>query len=212
MKKRTLLFVLTFLFISLGFKAQTRYEKEMKTTLDALYKANSLATYKAVANKFEAISRVEKDNWLPTYYVSYVYTVLAHFEKETDSKDKSLEVAQNYFNKSKSQSGNKEELAILQAYIHQSTFFASPMTRLNDFGTISSEIEGLLKSYPNNPRIHLLQGIQLFHKPGFLGGGASKAKPFFQKAETIFSKSQNSNSLNPAWGRILNTIYLKKCE
>ncbi|MGV4413942.1 hypothetical protein [Chryseobacterium sp. T1] len=212
MKKRTFLFVLVFLFVSFGFKAQTRYEKEMTTALDTLYKANDLSTYKALANKFDAISRVEKDNWLPKYYLSYIYTVLAHFEKETDNKDKALEMAQNYFNKSKAQSGNKEELAILQAYIHQSTFFVSPMTRLNDFGTNSTEIEGLLKSYPNNPRINLLQGIQLFHKPGFLGGGAAKAKPFFQKAESIYNKSQNLNSLNPNWGKTLNTIYLKKSE
>ncbi|WP_326983224.1 hypothetical protein VUJ46_01365 [Chryseobacterium sp. MYb264] len=212
MKKRIVLLVLAFFLVPFGSKAQTRYEKEMTTALEALYKANDLTTYKTLANKFEAISRVEKDQWLPKYYVSYVYTVLAHFEKETDRKDQSLETAQNYFDKSKAQSGNKEELAILQAYIHQSSFFVSPMARLNDFGTNSTEIEGLLKTYPNNPRINLLQGIQLFNKPGFLGGGAAKAKPFFQKAEAIYNKSQNVNSLNPNWGRTLNTIYLKKSE
>ncbi|EOR95984.1 hypothetical protein ADIARSV_0800 [Arcticibacter svalbardensis MN12-7] len=211
MRKQTRVLVLALTIASFGLNAQTRYEQEMKTTIDALDKAENLMTFKSLANKFEAISKVEKDRWLPKYYVSYTYTVMAHFEKETDSKDKSLEVAQRYFNEAKDQSGDKEELAILQTYIHQSDFFASPMARLKTFLATSSEIDDLLKLYPNNPRLNLLEGIQLFHKPSFLGGGASKAKPFLQKAAVNYIKQQSMTSLDPAWGKSLTTYYLQKC-
>jgi len=115
MKKRLLVVAMTVLAI--GLHAQSRYEQEMKSALDALDKAEKLPEFKAVANKFELISNVEKDKWLPQYYTSYVYTVMTYFDKDGDSRDKALDKAQQYLDKVKQLSGDKEETAVLQAYI-----------------------------------------------------------------------------------------------
>ena len=210
MKTRILLLALT--IFSISTSAQTRYEQEMKNTLDALDKAQQLQDFKAVANKFDLISKVEKDKWLPDYYSSYVYTLMTYFDKDEDARDKALDVAQSYLDKAKQLAADKEEVAILQAYIYQSRFFISPMARLKTFMQTNSTIEDLLKQYPENPRINMLQGIQLYHKPAFLGGGAEKAKPFFQKANVRYDKQQPKNALDPNWGKETNTFYLNKCS
>lgn len=199
------------LAISTG-QAQTRYEQEMKSALEALDKADNAQNFQAVANKFEMISRVEKAKWLPKYYASLSYTLLTYFEKEADNKDKALESAQKYLDMAKAQSADKEETAILQVYINQSSFFVSPMSRLKTFMQTTSALDDLLKQYPDNPRVNLLLGIQLFHKPAMLGGGASKAKPYFQKANSIFDRRPVKDVLLPAWGKDTNSYYLNKCS
>src|SRR5258708_7914974 len=208
--KRGLL-LLAIVAIAAGLHAQTRYEQEMQRALDALDKAEKIQEFRAVANKFELIAGVEKDKWLPQYYASYVYTVMTYFDKDDESRDKALDKAQTYLDNVKKLSGDKEEIAILQAYISQSRFFVAPSSRLSMFSQTSSAIEQLVKLYPENPRANLLEGIQLFHKPSMLGGGSSKAKPFFEKAGLKYQKQQLKTALDPAWGKETNAYYLAKC-
>lgn len=212
MKNQAILMILGLLLSTTNLFAQGRYEQEMTTTIAALDKADNLPAIQAVVNKFEAISRVEKDKWMPKYYASYAYTVMTYFDKNDDSKDKALDNAQQYLDKAKAQSADKEETEILQTYIHQSRFFVSPMGRLKMFMSTTTEIENLIKAYPENPRAYLLQGIQLFHKPAFLGGGASSAKPFFLNANVRYDKQALKTKLDPAWGKDTNEYYLAKCK
>ena len=208
--KRGLL-LLAIAAITAGLHAQTRYEQEMQRALDALDKAEKIQEFRAAANKFELIAGVEKDKWLPQYYASYVYTVMTYFDKDEESRDKALDKAQTYLDNVKKLSGDKEEIAILQAYISQSRFFVAPSSRLSMFSQTSSAIEQLVKLYPENPRANLLEGIQLFHKPSMLGGGSSKAKPFFEKAGLKYQKQPLKTALDPAWGKETNAYYLAKC-
>jgi len=209
MKKRLLVLAMTVLAI--GLHAQSRYEQEMKSALDALDKAEKLPEFRAVANKFELISNAEKDKWLPQYYTSYVYTVMTYFDKDGDSRDKALDKAQQYLDKAKQLSGDKEETAVLQAYIYQSRFFVAPSSRISLFTQTSASIDQLVKQYPENPRVNLLEGIQTFHKPSFMGGGASRAKPFFEKANQKYQRQQLKTPLDPGWGKETNAYYLGKC-
>jgi len=209
MKKRLLVMAMTVLAI--GLHAQSRYEQEMKSALDALDKAEKLPEFKAVANKFELISNVEKDKWLPQYYTSYVYTVMTYFDKDGDSRDKALDKAQIYLERVKKLPADKEEVAVLQAYIQQSRFFVAPSSRISLFTQTSAAIDQLVKLYPENPRVNLLEGIQTFHRPSFMGGGASKAKPFFEKANLKYQHQQLKTPLDPGWGKETNAYYLGKC-
>ena len=102
-------------------------------------------------------------------------------------------------------------MKILQAYIYQSRFFVAPSSRISLFTQTSTTIDQLVKQYPENPRVNLLEGIQLFHKPSFMGGGASKAKPFFEKANTKYQHQQLKTPLDPGWGKETNAYYLGKC-
>jgi tetratricopeptide (TPR) repeat protein len=56
---------------------------------------------------------------------------------------------------------------------------------------------------PANPRVVFLDGINTFHKPGFVGGGADKARVKFDEAIVLFAKAAPGEAGDPdaiAWG------------
>jgi len=56
---------------------------------------------------------------------------------------------------------------------------------------------------PANPRVAFLDGINTFHKPGFVGGGADKARVIFDEAIVLFARTAPGEAGNPeaiAWG------------
>ncbi|MEP2936686.1 MAG: hypothetical protein ABJM06_10215 [Gilvibacter sp.] len=209
--KTTLLF--SFLFIiSSAAVGQDRYQQEMEKALTGLDQAQVLADFKAVANKFELIAGVEKQKWLPQYYAAYTNTVMTYFDKDKDGRDASLDKAQQYLDIAEDLNPGNRENEILQAYIYQSRFFIAPMNRLSIFNKASSAIADALDAYKNNPRANLLQGIQMYHKPGFMGGGASKAKPYFSAAKTLYATSSLDTKFSPNWGVETNDYYLSLCK
>jgi hypothetical protein len=209
--KITLLFSFMFL-ISIIAVGQDRYQQEMEKSLIALDKAEVLSDFKEVANKFELIASIEKQKWLPQYYVAYSYTIMTYFDKNKDARDTSLDKAQEYLDVAKLLNSGNREIEILQAYIYQSRFFVAPSNRLSMFNKASSAIDDALKSFQNNPRANLLKGIQMYHKPGFMGGGVNKAKPHFSKAKELYVSTTLESKLDPNWGVETNDYYLSLCK
>jgi len=76
----------------------------------------------------------------------------------------------------------------------------SPMKAMS----IGSEIAGVegqaLGLAPENPRVVLMQGINTFNKPGFVGGGAKKALPQLERAITLFAAATPGDSTSIDWG------------
>ena len=54
---------------------------------------------------------------------------------------------------------------------------------------------------PKNPRIALLDGIGILHKPAVFGGGAKKALPRLTEALAFYASDAVSDSTQPDWGR-----------
>ena len=208
--KTTVLTALLFLICNTVF-AQDRYEQEMDKALTALDQAQVLADFKTVANKFELIAGIENQKWLPQYYAAYSNTVMTYFDKDKDGRDAALDKGQEYLDKASELNSGHREIEILQAYIYQSRFFVAPMNRLSTFNKASAAINDVLDAYENNPRANLLQGIQIYHKPGFMGGGANKAKPFFLTAKKLYATNNLDNKLSPNWGVETNDYYLSLC-
>lgn len=53
---------------------------------------------------------------------------------------------------------------------------------------------------PDNPRLHMIQGISTYFTPEQWGGGKEKAKVSFQKAIELY-KNDNPESILPDWGK-----------
>jgi tetratricopeptide (TPR) repeat protein len=53
---------------------------------------------------------------------------------------------------------------------------------------------------PDDPRVHLLQGISLFYTPAMYGGGADKAIPHLEKAVDCFGREKVDDPYQPSWG------------
>jgi len=54
---------------------------------------------------------------------------------------------------------------------------------------------------PANPRVLLLKGINVLHKPKEVGGGPDKARPVFERAVAAFAKAAPGDSTAIDWGR-----------
>jgi tetratricopeptide (TPR) repeat protein len=54
---------------------------------------------------------------------------------------------------------------------------------------------------PGNPRVALLDGVGILHKPAIFGGGAKKAIARLAEAQAMFAKETVSDPTLPDWGR-----------
>ena len=54
---------------------------------------------------------------------------------------------------------------------------------------------------PANPRVALLDGVGILHKPGIFGGGAKKALVRLGEAQAMFAKEATPDPTMPDWGR-----------
>ena len=62
-----------------------------------------------------------------------------------------------------------------------------------------------------NPRVALLKAMNTLHKPAFVGGGAKRAMPQFEKASALFDAGEaNANSFD--WGRTDARIWAGRCQ
>jgi tetratricopeptide (TPR) repeat protein len=53
---------------------------------------------------------------------------------------------------------------------------------------------------PGDPRIHLLNGIGILHKPVMFGGGPRPSLEEFRQAQELFAKESVADSTQPDWG------------
>ena len=79
--------------------------------------------------------------------------------------------------------------------------FAPPMAGMTLGPKMEEEMRRAVTLDPKNPRVVLLQGINTFHKPAFVGGGPEKALPILESAQTLFAADAATDSTAPAWGR-----------
>jgi tetratricopeptide (TPR) repeat protein len=81
---------------------------------------------------------------------------------------------------------NAEVVALHAGLQGLSLGFKNPMAGM----TLGPKMEESMKKArtlaPGNPRVMLFEGINTFHKPGFVGGGADKAMPIFERAREAF--------------------------
>ncbi len=64
--------------------------------------------------------------------------------------------------------------------------FKNPMAAMTLGPKMEEEMQKALTLAPNNPRVMLLDAINTFHKPAFVGGGAKNAREKLEKARAAF--------------------------
>ncbi|SDL35089.1 hypothetical protein SAMN04487898_117142 [Pedobacter sp. ok626] len=215
MKKniRTALGVMLFSLSASSLKAQN-----METSLNMAYKelqsATKVSTMVEASNKFSMIAFKWPKEWATNYYAAYANAYTAIKEPDIKRKDQFLDQAENYLNILNSLGSPNDESLVLTAYVGFSRFLVDPANRWKKYlDVMNANLEKAKKINPDNPRIYYLQGIPLFNRPVLYGGGKKKAKPYFEKAQLLFAKKQNSTSiLSPYWGEKDNQDYLLKCD
>lgn len=154
--------------ISFSGISQTPYEKGMQKALD-LWEAKK--PIEAV-NLFERIAKAEPEQWLPSYYVSYLL-VITSFNEEDETKLKAqMDKALNYMNDAKTISKDETELSLLEA-LWYTVWVAKDgaVYGMKYGGKISGIYQEAIVKAPNNPRVILnktewdIGGAKFFGKP-----------------------------------------------
>lgn len=193
-------FIFTSVIVLSAFfaQAQTQFEQGMNKAFD-LWKTGNSTEASAM---FERIASVEKNNWLPNYYVAMVNTTtafqsLGDKQKVTALLDKAQETLDIEFAKDP----NNAEILVLQALIHTAWIASDPMTNgMKLSGKVMELYAKAEKIAPNNPRV-------IFGKAEFEIGGARYFKQDtsamcaqIDKAITLFSTFKPETAFHPNWG------------
>ena len=186
--------------------SQTPYERGMTKALQMWQNKKST---EAIA-LFERIASVEKENWLPNYYIGLIYAtqVLSGLEKEKASI--LLEQAQKSLDKAENISNNNSELFCLQGLINTAWVTLDPMT--NGQKLSASIIESYQKAIsldPKNPRpIYLMAQYQINLAKMF----GQDTKPFYNRIKVslkMFDNFKAPSAFYPNWGAERASLLLK---
>lgn len=102
------------LLVSITLSAQTNYEKGMTKALK-LWEDGKITEASAL---FERISNVEKNEWLPPYYVATLEILSSFGLKDENKLSAKLKKAQDFLDQAKSISENNPEIIINQALLN----------------------------------------------------------------------------------------------
>lgn len=205
----TKIFTTLALFICTVLFSQTQYEKGMTQAMK-LWEENKNTEATAL---FERIASVEKDNWLPNYYVALVNTTAAFQTKDKEQINALLTKAQGALDIETTKNPNNVELMVVQALIHTAWIVYDPMT---NGMKLSPVIMGIYTKAsfmaPENPRV--IAGKAEFE----IGGAkyfATDIKPIcaqLEKSIDLFSKFKPETQFSPTWGLDRAQQELKNCK
>lgn len=162
---------------------------------------------------FERIASVEKNNWLPNYYVALVNTTATFNPANNKNAAAMLAKAQEALDNAILISPNNAEIMVMQAMINTSWIVQDPMTNGMKLSAPTIALyEKAIALDPNNPRA-------VFGKADFEIGGAkywgTDTKPMCEqvaKAIELFAKFRPESEFHPKWGLDRAQETLKECK
>lgn len=196
MKTKTFFLTFCFLFIQLTY-AQTYQETMHSLIAQTTDTTCPVETMHSAAAAFQRIGDAESNQWLPYYYASYCYSLLALTHPTQSSyQQQAIALAE----KAQSLNGDKSEIDCLHAMIRQADLISNPSEKaMTVIPLIEQSFAQAIQENPNNPRIYLLKGQYLLHTPTAFGGGMAAALPYLKKAEQLYQAAKPAE-LHPAWG------------
>ncbi len=184
-------------FICSLLTAQTQYEQGMSKAL-GLWKEGKTTEATAL---FERIASVEKDNYLPNYYIALINTTEAFKPANKEKINDLLDKANSVLEVELIKDPKNAELLVVQAMAKTALLASDPMT----YGmTLSPKIAQIYTKSsliaPENPRV-------VFCKAQFEIGGAkwtgADVKQLciqVEKSIGLFAKFKPEMPFSPSWG------------
>lgn len=197
MKKTLIAFAL--LVLGTAVKAQSpAYENAMQSNIALLESAKTASDYINVSNAFERIAHSEKTQWLPFYYAALAQVRMGLAANPAE-KDKIAEKVSSLVNEGEAIEKNGDFYCIrLQNATMQ--MLVDPRSRWQTYGfEIESAYRQGVAVDPGNPRLYLLKGLNVMNTPEAMGGGKEKARPYLEKAVSLYAK-EDQKPLYPNWG------------
>ena len=197
------------LFVASVLSSQTTFDEEMRKALQTWKGGNP----KEAIVHLERIALVEKNNWLPNYYIAFIQTTQAFEEKDKAKMESLLNAAQIAQDKCNEILLDNPEILVMQAMIHTARIVFDPMTNGQKLsGDVLYILNKAYKIAPENPRV-------VYQKASFEIGMAQyfgqDTKPMcvqIERAIELFATFKPETALHPTWGLDKAKNELKKCK
>jgi hypothetical protein len=199
---------------ALTANAQGDFKTPLKATWTAFDTTMAPEGKLQAANKLVLISKKWKDEWSTHFYNSLSKTILSYEEKDAKKHDAMLDEAEKERAEAVSILGKEnDETFVLAAMVANSRMAADPMNRWQVYGKkFQDALESAKAINPNNPRMYYMKAVSTYFTPKAFGGGKKAAKPYFEKAATLYEKETEDDITKPYWGRRINAYFLAQCE
>ena len=205
---RFITFILTMLFAWLS--AQNQYETGMQQALK-LWGENKP---QEALSFFERIANVEKNEWLPSYYIGLIQTVQAlQSGNEKEKMAKLLENAQMAHDNAKLIAKTNVELMVLQAMIQTGWIVYDPMVNgMNLSLEVNKIYAEALKIEPNNPRVVFRQAQFEMGSAKYFGSSIKPMCDRISQSIELFDKYKPESALHPTWGKSFAEEVIIECN
>ena len=199
--------VLILLVSTIAF-AQDQYTKGMQKAFQLWGEGKTTEA----SNMFERISKAEKDNWLPYYYVTSVNTTASFGETDVKKLTQQLEKAQEFIDVANRISPNNPEILVQQAMLYTAWIAFDGATYGMTLAPKVTTIYGkALEMAPDNPRVVFCKAEWDIGSAQFFGGDTT---PFCEDIEysiELFDTFKAESSFHPNWGKERAILTLENC-
>lgn len=205
--KRFFLVVST-IFLSVAAMAQSeRYVKAMEAIVPKFDTILDKAGYTEISNTLERIGNAEKTQWLPFYYAALAQVNAGNTLMDGSFGDKSAEIdpvadkAEELIKKAEELSKDNSEIWVVKKMIASLKMVGNPMARYQEYSPIiAAALDRAKKLNPENPRVYMLEGQDLFYTPEAFGGDKQEAKKRFETSMEKFKVQKPESNIHPHWG------------
>lgn len=189
--------------------AQTQYDSGMQKAF-GLWKEGKNSEASAM---FERIASVEKDNWLPNYYVALINTIEAFSTRDKSKLSSLLEKAQMAQDNAAAISPDNPELMVTQALIHTAWIAYDPMTNgMKLSGKVNELYNKALAIAPDNPRVVLNKAEFDMGSAAYFGNDIKPMCEQVERAVSLFATFKPESAYHPKWGLDRAQEVLSKCK
>ncbi|KQC32327.1 hypothetical protein AAU57_02530 [Nonlabens sp. YIK11] len=191
---KTIATTLLLLFTAL-IMAQTPYEKAMGNALELLKTDN-----KAAAQQFERISKAEKENWLPAYYVALANINSSWGQYGPEETLATMKHAQEYITLTDQLSPNNPEVMVLQGLLNTCWInYDGSIYGMKLSAATSALYEKAYAMAPDNPRVVSNRAQWLMGSARYFNKDVTPYCSGLEKAVALFKK-ETVTGFEPSWG------------
>lgn len=183
--------------ISLSSMAQSKYQQGMKKAFE-LWSADK--PWEA-ANLFERIAQVEKDNWLPPFYVAQINVLNSFNEKDKEKMVAQMDKALNFLNDSKALTANNAEVVVLEAQLLTAwVVYDGQQYGMKYSAKIAELYQKAFEIDPENPRVVLGKAQWDIGSAKFFNQPTDVYCDDIRKAIELFAKEEPAGEFYPSGG------------
>ncbi len=189
------------------------YEKAMKDALDKLNQAASVDEMQMIANQFDRIGEVEKDNWLPYYHAAYARVMIAAMEQDIPKKDAYLDAAQLNLDALEKMEHDAVERMALHGFLIMIRMSVDPSRGMELGQQCAMIVHQAYEMNKQNPRAVLMLAQFNFGSANYMGEDTSEPCAMFDSVLQLLDQPQTDSSANflPNWGKDMAIGMKQQC-